>query len=54
MRMAKIGREFRQASLDIDAIAIPAEERVHGHSMAEIMQAWTSAVASTSQADLVR
>jgi len=33
-RMAQISREFRQATLDIDAIAIPAQERVHGHSMA--------------------
>ena len=52
--MAKISREFGQASFDIDTVAIPAEERVDGQSMAQIMQAWPSAVADTAQADLVR
>ena len=54
MRMAEVSREFGQAPLDIDAVAIPAEECIDGHSVTEIMQSWPSTVAGAAQADLVR
>jgi hypothetical protein len=51
--MAEVSRELRQVSLDIDPIAIPAQERIDRHTMTKVMQSWPSAVAGAAQADLV-
>jgi hypothetical protein len=36
--MPQIGGQSRESRLDVDAVAIPADERLHGHRVPEVMQ----------------
>ena len=50
--MAEEGRQQREASCDVLARSIPAEQRLHGEAVPEGMQAWT-APSPADQAGLV-
>src|SRR2546425_8399741 len=41
--VAEIGRQQRQLGLDIDAVAIPAQQTMDGKGVAQIMYAWAGA-----------
>ena len=49
--VTKIGRQLWQVPFDIDAVAIPAQQRRHGQTMAKIVQAGTAGIVGAAQAD---
>ncbi len=52
--MAETGRQFGQVPFDIDTVAIPAQQRVHGQPMAKVMQARPMRSFGSTQTDLAR
>lgn len=54
MCVPEVSREHRQVALDIDPVAVPAQQGIDGHAMAKITQPWPPAVAGAAQAYLVR
>src|SRR5712691_10219176 len=41
LKVAQVGRQRRQASLDVLAVAIPVDQRVHGEGVAQIVNVGT-------------
>ena len=56
MDMAEPSGEPRDVALDVDAVAIPPQQRVHGESMTHVMQARADPVRlrESAQTDLLR
>ena len=52
VRMAEVGRQTGQMALDVDAAAVPAEQRPDSKSMAQVMQTGTAGIGRAAQADL--
>ena len=52
VRMAEVGRQTGQTALDVDAAAVPAEQRPDSKSMAQVMQTGTAGIGRAAQADL--
>ena len=52
MRMPEVGRQTGQMALDIDAVAVPSQQRLDCKSMAQVMQTGTVGIRRAAQADL--
>ena len=52
MRMPEVGRQTRQMALDVDAVAVPLQQRLDSKSMAQVMQTGTAGIRWAAQADL--
>ena len=42
---------MQQAAVDVDALAIPAQQTAHGERMAQVMQAWLGHAGCRTQVD---